>query len=344
MGALIVGFLKSVNKISATDYGVKTNYDYGESDIDTGFVIYELTDSEKEVDMTGSTVIIDDTNKMTAQTTRNQYVWVPVYDVNDIYGIDSNGKYYSKLYKYGSSGRTNRSNVYNKAIGYNEPGLTYFGNEQLLSNKGLESYTDDKLYQEINRNYIEMIKSVTQYGGFYIGRYETGNLSRINDTEFKNVKRNTDLRKEWYYYYKYMYFASDGCYTRSSMIWGNLWDRTMQWLYDTGNRTYEELGYNSEAFGNYYKTILRYMNSSNEPKTKTTNAMMIPSGSSEQTKTNNIYDMAGNEYDYTMESYDKKSVARGGGWAANSVYWTISRRDSLNSGENCFRNCLIIKN
>ena len=49
---------------------------------DGGFVIYELTDEELAKQMTN--VVINDTNKDLAQTTRNQYVWVPVENIEDI--------------------------------------------------------------------------------------------------------------------------------------------------------------------------------------------------------------------------------------------------------------------
>ena len=40
------------------------------------------------------------------QTSTNQYVWVPVKDVSRIYGVDSNGKLWGKLYNYSSTGRS----------------------------------------------------------------------------------------------------------------------------------------------------------------------------------------------------------------------------------------------
>ena len=52
----------------------------GENEIDTGYVIYS---GEEEV---------NDNNVVEAQKTRNQYVWVPVVDINKFYGTDANGK------------------------------------------------------------------------------------------------------------------------------------------------------------------------------------------------------------------------------------------------------------
>ena len=51
-----------------------------ENEIDTGYVIYE---GEEEV---------TDSNVQSAQTSRNQYVWIPVEDISKFYGTDANGK------------------------------------------------------------------------------------------------------------------------------------------------------------------------------------------------------------------------------------------------------------
>ena len=34
------------------------------------------------------------------------------------------------------------------------------------------------LSQEMEENFYKMIESIKKYGGFYIGRYETGNLNQ----------------------------------------------------------------------------------------------------------------------------------------------------------------------
>ena len=60
----------------------------GENEIDTGFVIYE---GEEEV---------TDSNAQTAQTSRNQYVWIPVEDISKFYGTDANGKKWGKNYSF----------------------------------------------------------------------------------------------------------------------------------------------------------------------------------------------------------------------------------------------------
>ena len=61
-----------------------------ENKVSEGFVIYE---GEEEV---------TDTNSPTARTTRNQCVWVPVANPSEMYGTDSSGKKWGKLYNFSS--------------------------------------------------------------------------------------------------------------------------------------------------------------------------------------------------------------------------------------------------
>ena len=63
----------------------------GENEISKGYVIYEGEDP------------VTDTNVADAQKTRNQYVWVPVPDVSKMYGTDSSGKKWGKLYNFATS-------------------------------------------------------------------------------------------------------------------------------------------------------------------------------------------------------------------------------------------------
>ena len=63
----------------------------GENEISKGYVIYEGEEP------------VTDTNVADAQKTRNQYVWVPVPDVSKMYGTDSSGKKWGKLYYFATS-------------------------------------------------------------------------------------------------------------------------------------------------------------------------------------------------------------------------------------------------
>ncbi len=107
------------------------------------------------------------------------------------------------------------------------------------------------------------------------------------------------------------------------MIWGCQFDRTLMWLIESGNKTKEQICKDSKDWGNYHNNAIEYVNSSGATVSTTANlSEIIPAGSSEQTKANNIYDLAGNMYDWTME--------------ANSAYGRLLRGGYYDSSSNGF--------
>ena len=50
-----------------------------------------------------------------------------------------------------------------------------------------------KLQQQLQLEFNEMVESIDTYGGFYIGRYETGNLVATAGTEPVVVKGNSNI-------------------------------------------------------------------------------------------------------------------------------------------------------
>ena len=266
----------------------------GEHTVNTGFVIYE-----------GDTAVTT-ANAWNESCTRNQWVWVPVPDVSRIYEVDKNGKKKSKLYTYNSAGRTAYT------YGY-EPGiLSSYDNENYFTRNELQGMTREKFLHEMQKEFDFTIESIKKYGGFYIGRYETGNLSE----KVPVVQRmNTDIANQsWYTEYSRLQRLGANGNVKSNMIWGCLWDETLQWLVDSGNKTYAEVR-KSTSWGNYYDSTFEYKtNTSGSTATKSElSEKSIPSGSAERNKSNNIYDMAGNVFDWTLEDYGSKKRSYHGG-------------------------------
>lgn len=113
----------------------------GENSVASGLVIYEGTEKvSTDVD---------------AKTTRNQFVWIPVPDMNEF--VRKDGYVNLGLQNLVSSGAA--TEPFSKEI-------TIDGNKIKLS-------IDNDLTGEY-AEYEKMYASVEKYGGFYIGRYETG--------------------------------------------------------------------------------------------------------------------------------------------------------------------------
>ena len=291
-----------------------------ENKVSEGFVIYENTNGEDKKEE------VNDSNKDTARTTRNQFVWVPVSNPSDMYGTDKDGKKWGKLYSFSSSGITAKNWTEQDGVmsiidaeSYREPdvvtgsdGTEYDADNSNLQQAGLDSSaTASNFKTQLETEFNNMIASIEKYGGFYIGRYETGNLSQEKVSVIKN---NSDRGSQtWYTMYKKAKGIAVNSNVTSSMIWGSQWDATMRWMYNSGNEEKKKYTYDSTGKGNYYGTKV---------------TKPIATGSIETYAVNNIYDMAGNVYDWAIEANDNYArVCRGGFYDRSGSYLPASSRN-----------------
>ena len=274
-----------------------------ENKVSEGFVIYENTNGEDKKEE------VNDNNKDTARTTRNQFVWVPVANPSEMYGTDKDGKKWGKLYNFSANGITAKNwTEQDSVISITATsGGSSFREPDIIDADSSNSVTISQLETEFNN----MIESVKKYGGFYIGRYETGNLSQEKASIIKN---NSDIGNQtWYTMYKKAKGIAVNNNVTSSMIWGSQWDATMRWMYNSGNEEKKKYTYDSRGKGNY---------SSDSP---------IATGSIEAYAVNNIYDMAGNVNDWTIEAYSTVlRVTRGGNYSDDGSNGPASVRRSSN--------------
>ena len=162
-------------------------------------------------------------------------------------------------------------------------------------------------YDETNLDsYKQMVQSVNTYHGFYIGRYEA---SKGSNNLPKSVKVSSDNPGSIWVKFSPQdtVGACESLYANNDSVqgffpWGINWDTTLQWLIDSNNKTYEEVAIDSTSWGNY----------SND--TFSSGASGNYTGIYEQTKANNIYDLAGNNWEWTRERYGSNYVMRGGGY------------------------------
>ena len=312
--------LSSVNLVESSDEtpvqvpvpkGYVASSVESERTVNGGFVIYE---GEEEV---------TETNLEESKRTRNQFVWIPIEDAGDMYHISGNNMY-GAYYEFKETG-------YTRKTGTDEPVVKGYDKDGTYLTQYMNGITRDKFLREMQQSFYEMIKSVDTYGGFYIGRYETGNLSKNVPVV---VKMNTDIGDvNWYNTYKRSKRVSGlNENVTTTMIWGSQWDETIKWLVDTGSKTNEQVAKDSKEWGNYKDSTFEYTNTSGGTSTKATSSSgtRIPTGSTEYTNANNIYDLAGNVWEWTMEgsrSYSNYRYVRGGGYYDLGTY-TASYRFS----------------
>ena len=319
----------------------------------------ETTEGDDTTDETPEqTVTQQEINIFNLQKTRNQYVWVPVKDSSRIYGVDSNGKVWGKLYGFSKNGRTALNWKENDGImsiinykNVSEPNVIAISLENYYSS-GVDKERDliytgfsryEMLTKELEQNYYEIIESIKKYGGFYIGRYETGGLNDIAVVK----KMNTDIADvSWYTMYKKcLNLKGINDNVKTAMITGNLYDETLEWLVESEAKisdgtllTYQLLN-QAISWGNCKSSTFNYIASNAEMPIETEikkekYAKRIPTGSTEYSKVNNIYDMAGNVFQWTTEvcvsSYTIR-VIRGDSFDVDGSY-ASSRSTTSNFG------------
>ena len=285
-----------------------------ENSVNGGFVIYEGTEA------------VTDSNKWEAQCNRNQYVWIPIADISDMYWRNqTTGKKYGTWYNFSKSATT-YSKDSNRSY---EPQTTSYDIQSTYLTQYLNGMSREDFLMEMEIDFDKMLNSVATYGGFYVGRYETGDLSQATPV----VKRmNEDLGEQnWWQMWKKARKLS-GTSAGVQMIWGIQWDETLKWLIDTGEKTYAEIASDSTSWGNYYNnSFTYYTNTSKSTATKaSSDSVRIPSGAYEGANANNVYDLAGNIYDWTLESNGSGTgdgrYYRGGNYACDGyVYPTADR-------------------
>ncbi len=154
--------------------------------------------------------------------------------------------------------------------------------------------------------YQSMAQSVATYGGFYVGRYEASygsggvpaskpvTASQSGSIWIQFSPQDATVACENLY--------RDNTTVQGFFLWGANWDTTLQWLVDTGCKTYDEVASNSTSWGNYSDDAF------------SPNARGNYTGAWEEAKANNIYDLAGNNWEWTQERYGQNYVMRSGGY------------------------------
>ena len=256
-------------------------------------------------------VIRDDNN--------NEWVWIPVPDVT-VMCDTSNQTEYTLC---GTSGETSvKTKLYSKSeiisgqtrttpgttSSYREPDLVVgSGTEydakyckEILGKTG----TKEQLAQLFVDEYKAMIESVSKYGGFYIGRYE---LSQAGVQKDKKPLTTTN----WYNLYKKCKGLNASEKVETQMIWGCQWDVACNFIANKGDK--KDIA-DSRSWGNYYDSTGDAKVVVTENRTATNKyGTKQNTGYSEYWKANNIYDLAGNCWEWTQEASNANSRAIRGG-------------------------------
>ena len=254
----------------------------------------------------------------------NEWVWIPVSssDLAAMYTQDNTGWTMSGtgvngidavITKYKSNGGiiSGKTRGNPGTTDYREPDVlnndSYDKNATNLSNAGLGANIGEAA-TKLRDDYKAMIDSVKKNGGFYVGRYE---LSSAGTKKNQASLTNTN----WYNLYKACKdIDSSGVVT--AMIWGCQWDQVCKFINTSGDKVSLT---NSTSYGNY-------SNSSGNANVSGKGSKQV-TGYSDYWKANNIYDIAGNCYEWTQEAGDPYGRAgRGGSYEHNGDWRPVTYR------------------
>ncbi len=380
-----VGYTKSgiTSEINATS---------PENTIAGGLVVYQIPEGAT-VDWANNQITLSgESTPVNLQENVNQYVWIPVDDINDMvmckyntkttkidgtaiedgiceleYDVETNeitckthgfdttgydttenvlaktnldtvglaGRLYGttstttdtekpKIYQT-SMDFTTTSQTFSANSAYREPDLVTFydkddatsGNTYMVD-AGIADGTVATFKAQLNSDFIEMAKSVAKYGGFYVSRYEAG----ANGASLKKQK---------------VLVAGTSTYTGSNAdtyIKGNKW----YGIYNTlmSSTAIDKTAVNSHMiWGCQYDQIIKFLseNSINEPQIGHTARQLNAQKLTGETTTNimsNIYDLEGNNREWTAQAYDTNGRVDRGGYffivAFSSVFNPASSR------------------
>lgn len=189
---------------------------------------------------------------------------------------------------------------------------------------------------ELQNQYNVMVEKVKNAGGFWIGRYETSNMDTNQVASKKGTTSGISTGITWYGMYANQSLYSNNVLKNvgpkttktSSMIWGSQYDQIMIWMKNIKNDKETTRGKyyvtNGVVKGNYGKITIK----GNEIKDGNDNITSpAETGSKDEYRIKNIYDLAGNVWEWTLEAIRNNIRAvRGGGY--DIEYIEYSRPDA----------------
>ena len=268
-----------------------------------------------------------DTGLVIQDGSGNEYVWVVVPRTTAVYKTTGLGKttFTDADYTSIENDLKEYTKTYRNGTGYSD---TYAADD-----KNVGWFADATAYNNLKNS---MLKSVYENGGFYVGRYEAGIGTNRTSIEAQvngkyPVPTTAPVTKADAYPYTYVTrtqaqnLASNvnsGTKT-SSLMFGVQWDLVLAFMHNKGNIADSTLTSNSTTIGNYKNNLWTIKNANakystdygstftacpNPFKKDADSKILLTTGADSSFSVQNIYDIAGNVYEWTLEKTDRDSL------------------------------------
>ena len=264
-----------------------------------------------------------DTGLVIKDANGNEYVWVVVPK-----SLYNNTAYNSNNAKKPSSS-TDYANIeyclQQYTATYKEDDDIGYSDVYYADDKNVGWFADATAYDSLKNS---MLKSVYENGGFYVGRYEAGiGTNRTSNTDENSdgkytMPNTTPVTKADAYPYTYVTrtqaqnLASNvnsGTKT-SSLMFGVQWNLVLAFMHNKGNIADSTLTSNSTTIGNYkdnlwtiknanaqYLSNEKFVQCPNPFKKESNSDILLTTGADSSFSVQNIYDIAGNVWEWTLE-------------------------------------------
>lgn len=316
---------------------------------------------------TGATVIQGNASEgiVIRDENGNEWVWVEVPKTTDVYSSTTLSSIIDVDNITDDQCTTIYEDLANYASAYRKEGFadTFYSTEQ-------HGFKDADAYNTAKNN---MLRSVYKYGGFWIGRYETGSTSERNDT---TEILTEPIVKQNVYPYNFVTCSQAQKLSEElaptgkdgSLLLGIQWDLVCKYIETKGTKlanTIEErkdkILNNSSDWGNYsnvefvvnkgfysiFDSITGKLGNWNnitnnylKSNIDGQNMILLSTGATDRNKILNIYDFAGNLYEWTLEYSGSvtSSCSRRGGYYGGSgdKFSAINHRGSGTTGKGTY--------